>query len=51
LRKQVWAVDANRPVVKVETMEEVVANSIWRSLWPGASIQLRRLRGQQITGA
>jgi putative ABC transport system permease protein len=30
LRKQVWAVDANQPVVKVETMEEVVANSIWR---------------------
>jgi putative ABC transport system permease protein len=30
LRKQVWAVDANQPVVKVETMEEVIANSIWR---------------------
>lgn len=30
LSKQVWAVDANQPVVKVETMEEVVANSIWR---------------------
>ena len=30
LRKQVWAVDANQPVVKVETMEEVVTNSIWR---------------------
>jgi predicted permease len=30
LRKQVWAVDQNQPVVKVETMDEVVANSIWR---------------------
>lgn len=30
LRKQVWAVDRNQPVVKVETMEEVVTNSIWR---------------------
>ena len=36
LRKQVWAVDPNQPVVKVETMEEVIANSIWRprfSVW------------------
>lgn len=30
LRKQVWAVDANQPVVKVESMEEVVTDSIWR---------------------
>src|SRR5262249_6391362 len=30
LSKQVWAVDPNEPVVKVETMEEVIANSIWR---------------------
>jgi|SRR5579871_26191 len=30
LRKQVWAVDANQPIVQVETMEEVVTNSIWR---------------------
>ena len=30
LRKQVWTVDANQPVVKVETMEGVIANSIWR---------------------
>jgi putative ABC transport system permease protein len=30
LRKEVWAVDPNQPVVKVETMEDVVANSIWR---------------------
>jgi len=36
LRRQVWAVDPNQPVVKVETMEEVIANSIWRprfSVW------------------
>lgn len=30
LKKQVWAVDPNQPVVKVETMEEVIADSIWR---------------------
>jgi putative ABC transport system permease protein len=30
LKSQVWAVDPNQPVVKVETMEEVIANSIWR---------------------
>ncbi len=30
LRKEVWAVDPNQPVVKVETMEQVIANSIWR---------------------
>jgi putative ABC transport system permease protein len=30
LKKQVWAVDPNQPVVKVETMEDVIANSIWR---------------------
>jgi putative ABC transport system permease protein len=30
LKKQVWAVDPKQPVVKVETMEEVIANSIWR---------------------
>ena len=30
LRKQVWAVDPNQPVVKVETMDDVIANSIWR---------------------
>jgi putative ABC transport system permease protein len=29
-RKAVWDVDANQPVVKVETMEDVVADSIWR---------------------
>ncbi len=30
LKKQVWAVDPNQPVVKVETMDDVIANSIWR---------------------
>lgn len=30
LRKQVWAVDPNQPVVKVETMKELIADSIWR---------------------
>jgi putative ABC transport system permease protein len=30
LRKQVWAVDPNQPVTNVETMEELIANSIWR---------------------
>jgi predicted permease len=30
LRQQVWAVDPDQPVLKVETMNDVVANSIWR---------------------
>lgn len=30
LKKQVWAVDPNQPVVLVQMMEEVIANSIWR---------------------
>lgn len=30
LRKRVWAVNADQPVVKVETMEKMIANSIWR---------------------
>ncbi len=30
LRKQVWAVDPNEPVVKIETMDDVIADSIWR---------------------
>ena len=30
IRKQVWAVDPNQPVLKVETMDDVIANSIWR---------------------
>jgi putative ABC transport system permease protein len=30
LRKQVWAVDPEQPIVKVETMEEAIEHSIWR---------------------
>jgi putative ABC transport system permease protein len=30
LRKQVWTVDPNQPIVKVETMNDVIADSIWR---------------------
>ena len=30
LRKEVWAVDPDQPVLKVETMEDLVADSIWR---------------------
>jgi len=30
LRKEVWAVNANQPVVKVQTMDEVIASSVWR---------------------
>ena len=30
LRKEVWAVDPNQPIVKVETMDEIITNSIWR---------------------
>jgi putative ABC transport system permease protein len=30
VQKEVWAVDADQPVIKVETMNEVVARSIWR---------------------
>ena len=30
LRKEVWAVDANQPIMKVETMDDVIADSIWR---------------------
>ncbi len=30
IRKEVWAVDPEQPVLNVETMEDVVANSIWR---------------------
>src|SRR6476469_10034328 len=31
LRKEMWAVDPNQPIVKVETMEQIITNSIWRS--------------------
>ncbi len=30
LKKIVWAVDPNQPIVKVETMDDVIANNIWR---------------------
>jgi putative ABC transport system permease protein len=30
LRKQVWAVEPNQPIVKLETLEDVVADAIWR---------------------
>ena len=30
LRKEIWAVDPNEPVIKIETLEDVVADSIWR---------------------
>ena len=30
LRKEVWAVDPDQPVLKVETMDDVIADSIWR---------------------
>src|SRR5207247_8587803 len=30
LRHEIWAVDATQPIVKVETMEDVIEQSIWR---------------------
>jgi putative ABC transport system permease protein len=30
LRKEVWAVDPNQPILKMETMTDVIADSIWR---------------------
>ena len=30
LRKQIWAVDPNEPVLKIQTMDDVIAASIWR---------------------
>lgn len=30
LRKAIWAVDPNEPILKVETMNDVIADSIWR---------------------
>jgi len=30
LQKEIWVVDPSQPVVKVETMEEVIADSMWR---------------------
>ena len=36
LRQEVWTVDRNQPVTKIETMNDVIADSIWRprfSVW------------------
>jgi len=30
LRKEIWAVDANQPIANIATMNEVIADSIWR---------------------
>ena len=30
LRKAIWEVDPNQPIVRVETMTDVIADSIWR---------------------
>jgi len=30
LRKQIWALDPNEPVLKVQTLDDVIATSIWR---------------------
>jgi putative ABC transport system permease protein len=41
LRKQVWEVDPNEPVLKVQTMDDVIASSIWRprfSAWIFAAL-------------
>ncbi len=41
LRQQVWAVDPSEPVLKVETMDDVVSDSIWRprfSAWIFAAL-------------
>jgi predicted permease len=41
LRRQIWDVDPNEPVLKIETMDDVVADSIWRprfSAWIFAAL-------------
>jgi putative ABC transport system permease protein len=41
LRKEIWAVDPSEPVLKVETMDDVIADSIWRprfSAWIFAAL-------------
>jgi len=41
LRRQIWAVDPSEPVLKVETMDDVIADSIWRprfSAWIFAAL-------------
>ena len=30
LQREIWAVDRAQPIVKIETMEDVIADSIWR---------------------
>lgn len=30
VRKEIWAVDPNEPVLKVRTMDEIISESIWR---------------------
>ena len=41
LRQEVWAVDPNEPVLKVETMDDVISDAIWRprfSAWIFAAL-------------
>ncbi|MGA2882476.1 MAG: ABC transporter permease [Bryobacteraceae bacterium] len=41
LRKQIWTLDPNEPVLKVETMDDVISDSIWRprfSAWIFAAL-------------
>jgi putative ABC transport system permease protein len=41
LRRQIWAVDPSEPVLKIETMDDVIADSIWRprfSTWIFAAL-------------
>ena len=51
LQREIWDVDPAQPVVKIETMEDVIADSIWRALLgldllgtgrAGAAVDLRR---------
>ncbi len=41
LRKQIWDVDPNEPVLKIQTMDDIIAASIWRprfSAWIFAAL-------------
>jgi putative ABC transport system permease protein len=41
LRREVWAVDASEPVMKVETMDDIIADTIWQprfSAWIFAAL-------------
>jgi predicted permease len=40
LRQQVWSVDPDQPVVKVETMNEIIADSIWRPRFSALAFSL-----------